>query len=250
VALLSATANPAQLAGQPTTSLRLAVVFPAHYGKIRRSIIGAGPVREGAVGSSANVECISVEAGEVYIHLQPLLPSLLPRQTAVRFVTSNAYEFLEFINYEGPERTFSRRELSRMLNGLVLTVESKAKSTSLQAFHQRLSQALITDYLSADHRYLLYQRPDVEFELVYTLDPVGVQTEAIDGRHRPRPVFESNQIDVNTLPFVSGTVARNQPHFPWGWDMSQTPWKNAWLIGSRGLPNEVPYANPAESTDA
>ncbi|MCY3018870.1 MAG: hypothetical protein NTW87_07570 [Planctomycetota bacterium] len=250
VALLSATPAPDELANKPTGCLRLAIIFPAHFGKISRSIIGQGQVRGGAVGESAEPEGVSVEAGEVFIHLRPLLPTLLPRQAAVRFVTSNAYEVLELVNYEGPRRCFTRAELSRMLNGAVLTLQAKSKNSSLEDFHQRMSRNVTQDYLSSGRRFLLFQRHDVEFELVYTTDPLGVQTETIDGRHRPRPVFESNQIEVGKLPFVNGPVRRATPHFPWGRELRIVPYPNAWLVGSRGLPGEEPYSDRFEGSDA
>lgn len=228
-------------ADKPVKSLKMKVVFPAHYGQIARSIIGKGPARPGATGESAEVVPVSVEAGEVFIHMQPLLPTNLPRRAALRLGRENHYEILELVNYEGPERTFSQGELAQVLNGVVLTVKSKQEFASLEAFHQVMSKALITDYLSHGHRFFLFQRDDVEFDVNYTPHPFGAQTEAIDGRHVPRPVFESNQIDVNKLPFMTGPVARNQPSFPWE-TLNIYYWKNQWIIGSRSLPGEENYA--------
>ena len=247
--LVLSTPNLKKLAEVPTEFLRLALIFPAHFGSITRSIIGTQPAVAGATGQSESVVCASVEAGEVYIHVQPLLPTLLPRPAAVRFSRSNKYEMLELINYQGPPRTFKRQDLARMINGCVVTVSSRKAESSLEDFHQRLSQCAVTDYISAGHRYFLYQRKDVEMEVVLTLDTFGVQTEAINGRHRPMPVFESNQIDVRSLPFMTGPVAPNKPHFPWGDNMTQMPWTNWWLIGSRGLPTEAPYSAVSQGAD-
>lgn len=248
--LVLCTPNLRKLADVPTEFLRLAWIFPGHFGKITRSIIGAQPIASGATGHSESVVCASVEVGEVYIHVQPLLPTLFKRPAAVRFSRSNQYEMLEMINYQGPPRAFTRQDLARMVNGCVVTVSGRTRETSLEAFHRRLSQCAITDYISARHRYFLYQRADVELEVVLTMDPFGVQTEAINGRHRPMPIFESNQIDVGSLPLMKGPVARNQPHFPWGEKMTQLPWKNWWLIGSRGLPTEAPYSAVSQGEDS
>lgn len=249
VALLSATPAPDMLANQPTTSLRLAVVFPAHFGGILRNIIGNGPIHDGPVGESRTVEAVSVEAGEVFIHMQPLLPTVWPRQVALRFVCQNSYQLLEFINYEGLERSFSRQQLAWMLNGVVITVEPKDRAGRLDAFHRRNSACRVRDYINIHHRYLLFQREDVEFYLVYTMDPHGVQTESIDGRHRPTPMFESNQLDATKLPFVTGPVPRSEPHFPWNDHMSMLPWPNSWLVGSKGLLCEQPYVAPFLGSD-
>lgn len=247
VALLLTTPN-LKNAPLTTDTLKLALIFPAHFGTITASLIGAGPERAGAVGESANVVPVSVAAGEVYIHIQPLLPTSLPRGVALRFRHQHAYEVLELINYAGPARAFNRRDLAAVLNGLVLTVAPRTRWASLAAFHAAHAAPLITDYWFADHRFFQFQRADVELEVVLTTDPFGIQTESINGRAVPRPVFESNQLDVNQLPFMQGPVARNQPLFPWGDSLEAWPYaQNSWLIGARGLPGEVPYSHRVQA---
>ncbi|MFA6293922.1 MAG: hypothetical protein WC637_19190 [Victivallales bacterium] len=291
-ALLLTTPNMKGMREKPleAESMRLSVIFPAQYGKITRSIIGTGPVREGATGESAEVVPVSVETGEVFIHIHPLIPTSLPRKAALRFSTvkcdlekqvsdvrcqgtsmktetknlneartSNiensdtrhptpaiSYEILDLINYEGSKRSFTREQATLILNGMVLTVEAKSKFDSLETFHRQMSNASVRDYYAMSHRNLLYQRKDVEFELSYTPDPFGVQTESIDGRTVPRPVFESNQIDVNSLPFMTGPVPPSRPFFPWeSMDICWYP-DFPWIIGSRGLPGEKPYSRRQE----
>jgi hypothetical protein len=230
-----------------TDTLKLSVVFPAHFGEIARSVIGSGPIRDGAIGESDTVECVSVEAGEVYIHIQPLVATDLPRKAAVRFRRQHAYEVLEIVNYEGEAREFGRKELSMVRNGLVLTLSPKAKWASLEDFHGHYSDALITDYFFAGLRYFLIQRADVEFDVVMSTDIPSPQTESIDGRMVARPVYESNQIDISALPFMTGPVKRNSPHFPWGDSLECWPYEDMpWAIGSRGLPGEKPYSRPVD----
>jgi hypothetical protein len=207
-----------------------------------RSIIGDGSVQMGAVGESAEVVPVSVETGEVFIHIQPLLPTNLPRQAALRFSTCGNYEVLDLINYEGPQCTFTRKEAALVLNGMVLTVEAKSKFDSLESFHRQMSEVAIRDYFAMEHRSILFQREDVEFEVSYTPEPFGVQTEAIDGRTVSRPVFESDQIDVRSLPFVTGLVPQSRPFFPW--ETMEICWYPEYssIIGSRGLPGEKAYS--------
>ena len=258
-ALVLTTPNLKNLTDKPleTASLRLSVLFPAHYGRITRSIIGDGPTRDGAVGESAAVAPVSVETGEVFIHIHPLLPTSLPRRAALRFGRiafpeapaarhptddGTSYEILDLINYEGPTRAFTRKEAALVLNGMALTVEAKATSASLEAFHRRMSEVVVRDYYAMSHRYLLFQRADAEFEVACTTDPFGVQTESIDGRAVERPVFDSSQIDAARLPFMSGPVPPARPFFPW--QTMEICWypEFPWLIGSRGLPGEKPYS--------
>ncbi len=258
-ALLLTTPNMKGLKEKPleSKSMRLSVIFPAHYGKITRSIIGAGPVRDGATGESAEVVPVSVETGEVFIHIHPLIPTSLPRKAAVRFSrvsqssvvthqSSMDYEILDLINYEGPQRSFTREQATMVLNGMVLTVEAKSKFDSLETFHRKMSDVSVRDYYAMSHRNLMFQRKDMEFEFSYTPDPFGVQTESIDGRTVQRPVFESNQIDVNSLPFMTGPVPPSRPFFPWEtMDICWYP-DFPWIIGSRGLPGEKPYSRRQE----
>lgn len=252
--------------------MRLSLVFPAQYGRILKTVIGDGPVEEGATGESEEVVPVSIETGEVYIHVQPLLPTELPRSAALRFgairsadglpaeavngaVCTGAaaepgpeYETLDLINYEGPEREMSREEAAQVLNGMLLTVEAKKDNGTLAAFHARCSEVRVRDYFALNHRYLLVQREDVEYEVAMTTNPFSVQTESIDGRTAPRPVMESNQLDVKSLPFLDGPVPRSRPFFPW--DTMFIPWypEFPWLIGSRGIPGETNYSNRTSGT--
>jgi hypothetical protein len=227
-----------------TDTLKLSLVFPAHYGSIARTIVGS-VAAEGASGSSDTVVPVSIEAGEVFIHVQPLLPTSLPREAALRFRRQNHYEILEIVNYEGDSREWTRDQLALVLNGLVLTVVEKSKWASFEAFHAAHSASVVTDFCFGNERLVHFQREDVEFEIVLTTDPVGAQTESIDGRTVERPVFESNQIDVAQLPFMSGPVEANARFFPWGDSLNAWPFDEfPWIIGSRGLTTETNYGRP------
>lgn len=229
-----------------TGTLKLCLLIGAHFGGIRANMIGDGKRCEGAVGESAQVAPVSIEAGEARIHVWPLLPTNLPRSCALRWQSNDRYQWLELINYEGPEREFTREELAAVLNGMVLTVCPRSAHATLEEFHATFSKALITDYYSQSHRFTLVQRDDLELELVLTPDHFGVQTECVNGRHVENPVFASNQLDPSTLPFMSGEVERNRPFFRWP-TLDVPPWPNWWMIGSRGLPTEANYSHRTQS---
>jgi hypothetical protein len=229
-------------------SLHFDIVFPAHYGGITRTIIGDGSARDGAAGESSEVVPVSIETGEVFIHVQPLIPTSLPRTAAVRFVSPNdRYQVLQLINYEGPRRTFTREQLQLVANGAVITVDAKKKYPSLEEFHRAKSTARIVDYLLFHLRFFDFIRDDVSFRVTYSPNNPSAQTEAVDGRTIAKPIFESNQIDVSTLPFVTGPVAPNIPMFRWN-DSLEVRWypKPSWIIGSRGLPDEPNYSRRVE----
>lgn len=231
-----------------TDTLRLDLLFPAHYGRIIRTIIGEGPVRKGAVGESAEVVPVSIETGEVYINIIPLIPSNLPRRAALRFTTyKDRYEVLELVNYEGPRKSFSKKELKFAMNGMVMTIDAKKKYASLEEFHRLKSKALVTDYYLFDIRFIDFRRENAWITYNYGPQTATVMTESIDGRTAPRPCFESNQIDVTKLPFVTGPVKPNVPLFPWKDSLEVCWYPNApWFIGSRGLPEEKLYSHRVE----
>ena len=233
-----------------TDKLALNVFFPSHYGKIARSVIGDGPVLEGAQGESAEVAPVSIEAGEVYIHIRPLIPTSLPRRAAVRFTSYPGYEVLELVNFEtfGERKfVFDAKALELVLNGMIFTIDDKAKWASLEEFHRVHSEVVILDYYDSGHRYFHSVGHGVEFEVVYTPSQFGVQTRAINGRTVPTPIMESNQLEVEKLPLMRGPVAPQQFFFPWrdSLEMCYYP-VDRWIIGSRGLPGEPPYSRRVE----
>lgn len=106
--------------------------------------------------------------------------------------------------------------------------------SSFEEFHKNMSDCRIIDYMFANHRFVNFQRDEVDFDLNFSILPFGVQSEVINGRSIERPFFLCNQIDVNTLPFVSGKVDRNFPFFPWD-GMNCLAFDNSWLVCSTGI---------------
>ncbi len=235
-----------------TDILKLDIVFPAHYGTIRRSVIGDFPICSGASGTSSEVCPVSIETGEVYLHIVPLIPTSLQRKHALRFLSPKGYQVLELINYEGETRLFEANELEFIQNGFVFTIDSRRKWKSLEEFHRKNSDFQLVDYTIHRHRFIRFKRSDVQFEVCYTPADFGVQTHAVDGRNTPEPVFETNQLNVAKLPFLTGEVPPDLPLFPWGDSLEMHNYPgNPWIIGSRGLPGEKPYSRIRESlTDA
>jgi hypothetical protein len=244
-ALLLATPNLSE-APFDTGVFKLLLAVSCHFGRVERSVIGGGVVSPGAQGVSDQVTPVSFEAGQVFVHVQPLLPTSCTRDFAVGWSTQNHYQVLELVNYRGPRRTFSRQQAAIMLSGLVLTIDDKTRHDSLEKFHRRYSAVRVQDYLFAGHRFVLVDRDDVQFEVNLTVNPFGVQTQAIDGRNVPRPVLESNQIQTAALPFMSGPVDRNSRYFPW--ESLAVSWYPdlTWMVGSRGVEPAGNYSQRRE----
>ena len=226
------------------TSLKLSLLVPAHYGRSRAVMVGDERVTDFHLRTD-RLQPISIDTGDVYIHIDPLVPTACERDCAVELVRENAYEAVHLVNYRGPARAFTPAELASMLNGCVVTLRARAEFASVEAFHASMCRVRIHDYW-AHMRYVVFQRDDIELEMVTSIEPMSVQTAAIDGRPPARPMIDSSEIDVGRLPFASGAVPRDEPFFPWR-SLNVYPYDNAWGIGSRGLPDEVPYSDTAGS---
>ncbi len=224
------------------SSLKLSLLIPAHYGRTRAVLVGDERLTDFA-WRGERVQPLSLDLGEVYVHIDPLVPTAFPRDCAMELTRENAYEAIHLINYRGPARAFSAAELAHMLNGCVVTVKSASSYPSFAAFHEAMSKVRIHDYW-AHLRYVLFQREDVELEMVTSIEPMTVQSAAIDGRNPERPMIAASEIEVNRLPFVTGAVPRDEPFFPWK-SLNIFYYDNSWGIGARGLPGEVPYRDIA-----
>ena len=221
------------------SSLKLTLLIPAHYARTRAILVGKQKLTE-FTWRGDQVQPISLDVGEVYIHIDPLVPNAFPRDCAMELVRENAYEAIHLINYRGPARAFSAAELARMLNGCVVTVRLASAYPSFEAFHEAMGKVRIHDYW-ASLRYVVFQREDIELEMVTSIEPMTVQSAAIDGRSPDMPMMASSEIAVNRLPFVTGAVPRDEPFFPWQ-SLNIFYYNNTWGIGSRGLPGEIPYS--------
>lgn len=224
-----------------TDNLTLYVMFPVHYGDVKQWILGdvAGGVE------SPEVVPFSVAAGEVFVHVQPLLPTGFPRKAAVRFAKCGNYRQLELVNYEGPRRVFTPEELALCCNGFLFTIDDASRYRGLEEFHRKYSDLKILDY-HFGRRFLRVDRGDEHFELVMSTRRVGIGMESYNGRCWPRPLIASTALDVSKLPFVEGPVAYDPIAFPWGDTLDVFSFKTSWLIGSRGNETKGNYSNRKE----
>lgn len=214
------------------SSIQLSIFLPMHYGKSKAVIIGDDLLNEFNY-QSKTPQAISIDTGGAYIHIDPLMATNCERDCAVELTCSGKYEKINLINYRGPEKSFTPEELSQMLNGFVITLRSHDDFASLEDFHKKLCEVRIQDYW-AHLRYVVYEREDIEMEMVTSCNPMTIQVAAIDGRSVEQPVIESSEIDVKKMPFITGPVPRNEPFFPWK-TLNTHPYNNTWGVGSTGL---------------
>jgi hypothetical protein len=235
-----------QAKNEGVSSLKLSLIMPTHYGKSQAVIVGDEQVEDFCFRCDT-IQPISIDTGDVYIHINPLVPTSHERDCAIELVRENAYEAIHLINYRGPARTFTSDELARMFNGCIVTLRPRADFAGLDAFHRSMRKVRIHDYWAHLH-YVLFQRDDVELEMVTSIQPMSAQTLSIDGRTPAMPTISSSEIAVERLPFLTGPVPRDEPFFPWK-NLSIHSRGNNWGIGTRGLPGEQPYSDLQDSSN-
>ncbi len=211
-------------------NLALTVVFSAHYGRIGEWIIGNH--KNAAISDKA--EPVSLAAGQVYIFIQPLLPTMLQRNHAVEFRQLEHYQELRLINYEGPRRHFTGAEIELVQNGFWFVIEPKHRYRNLAQFHQRHAKVKVLDYFFSNRRFLRVDLGKTHFELVHSIRPFGVNHEAVNGRVLAKPYFESTRLDVNTLPLVKERPQFDDLFFGWGDSLKMANLRGSWQIGSDG----------------
>jgi hypothetical protein len=224
-------------------SLKLSIVIPAHYGQIHRAIVG-DERPDGFQQCSATPAPVSLDTGMVYIHIQPLLPTNLQRDHAVELCWENCYQVVNLYSFRSVPRAFTSDELSRVQSGCVVTLKAAATYHSLEEFHEVMRQCRVVDYWT-DMRYVVYQREEVELEMMASLRPFSAQVEAINGRRRTWPQLETDAIEPSALPFMEACPERDKPFFPWR-HLRVKQFPRPWGIGSRGLTDERPYADVVE----
>lgn len=213
------------------SSLQLSIYLPIHYGKSKAVIVGDELLAE-FNHQSEKQQPISIDTGGVYIHIDPLIASNYECDCAVELTYVGKYEKINLINYRGLEKTFTPDELARMLNGFVITLRSHDDFGSLEEFHKKMCEVRIQDYW-AHLRYVVFDREDLEIEIITSVSPMSPEAVVLNGRSVEQPLIESNQIDVNKLPFLTGPIPRDEPFFPWK-SLNIHPYNNTWGVGSTG----------------
>jgi hypothetical protein len=171
------------------TGLRLTIVVPTIYRTIRRILFGNErvhlPFESNATGA------VWLEDDFLFACFRPLTVTDHGRPFALRIEEREHYLSVQFINYEGAPRQFSRNDLLHTRNGFVAEIGSPQDSRSFHDFQQKLSEVQITDEVLADQRVVSYRRQNVQLALSYSLTNDRLKYALIDGRLLPRPPFQT-----------------------------------------------------------
>jgi hypothetical protein len=160
--------------------LRLTIVLPAFYRDLRRLDVTHDP------------DIIWVEDDFLFAAFRPLILTERGRKEAIRIEKENGYTAIQLINYEGPPRRFTRKELLETCNGFVAEIAGRAEYGSFDRFKARVLEGKVEDEIAAGHRITRYQRPGVQLDLCHTLYYSQVKYILVDGKPQARPIFTYN----------------------------------------------------------
>ena len=228
------------LADKPVSELRLAVIAPNAVGQFDGFVDAEGndlvPDREYSCGS-----WFGARLGKAIVAFYPLPDTQLELPESKLVLRRNDhYDYVEIINYSGPERTFTHKELYSLLNGVVFEVASAAEWESPTAFIQSLKQhAQLDSYFTSRVRYLRYNRTDLSdreacnLVMRYTTEQDGVAIRTIDGTLAPEDTWRCSGIPADSQPYL------DQPYLtPMGlpWEDLNMP-KYMSQRGGAGIPH-------------
>ncbi|MBN9663960.1 MAG: hypothetical protein J0H49_37520 [Acidobacteria bacterium] len=158
-------------------ALRLTVVLPAFYRDLKRVEFDA---KDGVVW---------VEDDFLYAAFRPLILTNHGRKEVVRVEKDRGFYAIQFVNYEGPARRFSRKALLETCNGFVAELGSSAEDATFDKFRAKVMSGVVSDETAAGHRITSYRRPGVRLDLCHTLYYSQLKHILVDGKPQPRPLF-------------------------------------------------------------
>jgi len=168
--------------------LRLTIVVPMIYRKIRRIFFDGREVE--LPFRSVQAGLIALEDDFFYATFRPLTMTNRGRTEAVRLEVMEGYLAIQLINYEGAEKSFSRKDLVNTLNGFVAEVGGKKEHNSFSAFRTRTATGEVSDELSGVQRVIRYSRPGVALGLSYSIPFDGLKYALVDGQPLSEPKFK------------------------------------------------------------
>jgi len=195
--------------------LELSLLFPRHFGQQRRLYIGGNRLKRWA-SARKGIAWVFVEDGDVVMAFHPLVDRTWHGGAAIRAKEVGNYQLLSFINYEGPKRTFSHRELCLTGNGFVAEIRSKKKGWTVKRLQKQATSSQLLDDTFMDVRSVRYAREGLELALAW--DPFFEHTvyATINGGPRPEPILEADGLNAADLPFLGRDQAtRGTENFRW-----------------------------------
>jgi hypothetical protein len=183
--------------------MRLDLLFLQQAGKVRHWEIAPDGSR------------IEINDGEVYFSIRPLIGRHLERQEAIRVREINEWLVVSLYNYEGPSRSFCKREIAKQGNGFVLEVRDAEEVADFASFQARMAEARVLDQLYGNRRRVHYVRPDLRLSTHYCPYTHTVMQASVNGLEKTwEKLSFSNGIE-KTLPFMDDKPAVGFEDWDW-----------------------------------
>lgn len=215
------------LADKPVTRLKLSMILPIHFGKLESL-----EIRDGLILG---------QDGPIRFAIRPLNHGFWGGSESLRFEISDNYQLISLLNYEGPERTFTRDELGRTLNGFLFSIAS-GDAESAEAFESRMRSAKLVDFWHFSTRTTRCQLGDTRLEINYGLESDFVRFAAINGKLLQRPVWAAEGMPLERLPFLDGQGESHVMGIPF--EHLRVVWapEAPWLIAGDGRDGAARFA--------
>ena len=223
------------LRDKAVSKLRLGLIAPTSQGQFGSFYDQHGKRLKPNVSYPADQWYGAILGNAVAAYL-PLAFSALELPDAQVFLRSNEhYEYLEIVNYDGPERSFSRDELTMILNGGVLELASLDDWSSPGEFLSALGKAMeLEDFYLFKNRRTRYRRkalkdrPELMLGLHYSTGFDGSALRIVNGKNAIEPVWQCSGITIDQLPFMNNDRCISKPGIPWHdltvFNFAKSPW--------------------------
>ncbi|WP_127582583.1 hypothetical protein [Paenibacillus koleovorans] len=197
--------QPKPYEAKRTTSMKLSILLPCHFGEPEEIRLGAERRVQGAA-ESRNALPVYIKDGPVYFAFRPLQLTDHGRQAAVKVTREGQYLSLSFYNYEGEERGFETREAILTTNGFIAHVKRAEEFADFDAFIRYAEQGTLEDELTGQlegyTRRIRYTHPEADLQFAYSPVSEGILYSTVNGLPRRAPRFEATGFDANALPFL------------------------------------------------
>ena len=197
--------TPKLFCAKGAKSLKLAVLFPAHYRTVEALWLGGKEVaientEDRVLAETPAPSDVIIKDGPVFIGLRPVALTDHGRQAAVRVEMLNRFLMISFYNYEGPSRDFTPEQLDRTSNGFVAEIGTLDEIGNMEEFRQRLLSATLEDVTSGHDRSVQYQRNGLSFECVYRPQTEEIRRALLNGSPFEQPRFSATGLPLDFLP--------------------------------------------------
>jgi len=161
-------------------------------------------------GVSASFQTVFIKDGSIYMAYIPLVPTNYEFENAVQVSNRNGQTIIEFYNYKGKSKDFTRNEFAMTGNGFVCEVASSDEYDSFEQFRNVISTSKFTDeyrayqhYRKNPHRFTSYKRDGIVLESEYSPIDEGIRFQTYNGQFLKKPRFEVDGLDESKVPFLS-----------------------------------------------